>query len=789
MIPSPQTTASRRPRTSAGARNPADPLALDETAFTDTEDDAVGGGIRLGHHDAWRDDGANDAGGDRGGSGRAHRPSREDGDDAAEPAKDEADRTAPEEEEALDDGLKAPFARNPTHGLVPLRSTEVYKDRLKGWTDVVRRLVVHFEVLLDQEKRLAESYTRSVKDLANPVRVRDNEIFDGDETMQVFFRKIFESYDQRSSQHQQAVSTIETQTLPTLRALLAEIRKKVSGTDREWATLDRDLARDRDTYLKLTTQLKAALERQKWASQSNLDLSSSGQTDGKPEGPEPPRDVPLKDPWLANMLVKRFLSAQLAKQAATREAVLDQQRNIQVFEQVVIQHIRDVLSTWYSSRSRAMQADREAFGLLSAALESVDPRTDWRLFRERRRDLIIDPDDPTAVADLDEKDVPYEGRDDPKTLAIKEDVLWRNMPGVLRNRGHMPGLYVLTAAGHLHGFHPPGGLPGVPAGGPNGPGGAARASEDGKDAGGAPPLPSPTSRAGSGAAPDSAISAAAASPPPPPQPAGELPTAAQLVMEQDPDVSLCLADATVQGPRSDPREPDEFAVAERAGGGFLNRAGRLRLKARSADESEFWCDLIASVSRPPVARRASAAVTVATAPAAADAPTAKRMSLISPTGSPPPPGSGVGGILGLSRRPSSPSTAAAAAAGGPAGRGSARRPPARHSSILTLRSSTASSANAGTVGAEEVLFHGPEEPAMSDNDERRAARAAGGLGGGGLFGGTDVGPRPGPSGAAAGAAAAPAKPPWARGSGFGEDDDDGLTKNAWDDGAAAAWGS
>ncbi|KAJ1552425.1 hypothetical protein HK405_011377, partial [Cladochytrium tenue] len=751
MLPSPQATAGRRLRRSASTRNPADPLVLDETAFTDTEDDAVDGGIRLGHHDAWRDDDDEDDQGPDGNreGGRAHRPSGDDGDDPAESSKHE-------EDEEPDDGLKAPFAKNPTHGLVPLRSTEVYKDRLKGWSEVVRRLVVHFEVILDQEKRLAESYTRSVKDLANPVRVRDNEIFDGDETMQVLFRKIFESYDQRSSQHQQAVNMIETQTLPTLRSLLVEIRKKVSGTDREWATLDRDLARDRETYLKLTRQLKAALELQKWASQSSLDLSSTGQTDGKPEGPEPPRDVPLKDPWLANMLVKRFLSAQLAKQAVTREAVLDQQRNIQVFEQVVIQHIRDVLSTWYSSRSRAMQPDREGFGLLSTALESVDPSTDWRLFRERRRDVIIDPDDPAAVADLNEKDVPYEGRDDPKTLAIKEDVLWRNMPGVLRNRGHMPGLYVLTAAGHLHGFHPPSGLPGVPAGGPSGPGGTTRASEDGKDAGGAAPLPSPTaatSRAGSGAAPDAASPAPAAAasstpPPQPAQPAGELPTAAQLVMEQDPDVSLCLVDATVQGPRSDPREPDEFAVAERAGGGFLNRAGRLRLKARSADESEFWCDLIGSVSRPPVARRASTAVAVATAPAA-DVPTAKRLSLVSPTGSQLPSGGGGGGIssiLGLTRRPSSPSIASAAAAAGPARRGSARRPPPRHSSILSLRSSTAASVGSGTT--EEVLFHSPEEPATSDDDERRAARAAGGSSGG-FFGGGGAGPRPGPSGAAA----------------------------------------
>ncbi|KAI9337679.1 hypothetical protein DFJ73DRAFT_962277 [Zopfochytrium polystomum] len=678
---------------------------------------------------------------------------------------------------ADDDGLSAPFARNPTFGLVPLSATEAYRDRLKGWVEIVKRLVAHFEVLLDQEKRLADSYAKAIKDLGTPVLLKGVPVFDEDETMQVLFHNIFDCHSERAAQHHQAAATIETQTLPNLRSLLIEVKKKAAGTEKEWVTLDKELAKDRETFVKLTNQFQATLDRQKWISQASLDIDGS-------MGSEEDlfRDVAQKDPWLANMffltkraaVVKRFARNLLAKQNATRQAVLSQQASIQVFEQVVIQHLRDILSGWFSIKSRALQSQKEAFSQLNGSLDGVDPKLDWSLFRERRRDVVINPDDPAAVADLKEGDISYEGRDDPRTLIVKEGVLWRSIPGVLRNRGHTPGIYVLTASGHLHGFHPPNGLPGLNQDG-----------VDGSSQGSQPP--------------NQSISASSS----------DLPSAVDLVMVADPDLSIQLFEASIAPLRSDPRDPpDEFSVTEKPSGSFLlASARRHRLRAATADQSEFWCDLITSLAKPPVPRRTSAASVDGVAVAAASA-SAKRRSV--PSGVGGIGGGGSVGVIGAARRPVSvvggPGTATGAAAARPkrastrstngspppppsgARSGGPRPPPVRRSSAAASADPLAR--HAGSNEAPSQPLGGGGVDFVDDSVGRFGARRPPAdlvakremiLGGG----------SDGHDADSAGSASpfVPGRFDRGRSGGWGQVHDDGLTQNAWDDGAQAAWGS
>lgn len=55
--------------------------------------------------------------------------------------------------------------------------------RLSGWTQLLKRLIVQFEMVVDHQKRLAEAYGKCAKDFALPVRTREEEeIFGGDET-------------------------------------------------------------------------------------------------------------------------------------------------------------------------------------------------------------------------------------------------------------------------------------------------------------------------------------------------------------------------------------------------------------------------------------------------------------------------------------------------------------------------------------------------------------------------------------------------------------------------------
>ncbi|KAJ3284329.1 hypothetical protein HDU76_008313 [Blyttiomyces sp. JEL0837] len=464
-----------------------------------------------------------------------------------------------------DDGLKAPFAKNPTKGLIPLSATEVYLDRLKGWAEVVRRMIIHFESLLDQEKKLAESYTKSVKDLFAPIKVKDVEVFSEEESMQNLFKDLYESQSQRSSQHLATASQIETQILPNLRAILSEIKTKSTDAEKEWVSLDKSLSKDRETYLKLTGNLKGSLERQGWiVSHLNVTLgegdgdAEDGGVNGVGKAPDVGKDVP-RDPWLANTALRRFVNSTLKSQQQTRDLLLSQQQAMLVFEQVVIQHLKHSLGSWFSWKSRDLTSHKDSLHTLSTKMDQVDPIQDWKQFIERHDDLIlVDPEvsgSDVPVAPLVKwDDVEYEGKDDTRCLIVKEGTLLRNMPGVLRGRGYKSGQYVLTSSGYLHGFS-------------NGSGsGSGSGSGDGDDGGAA----------------------------------GQA-SVVDVVNWVDPEISVFLPDCTlVKG--ADPKEPSEFMIHEKTGK-LLARSEKYKLKAPTPDQSDFWFDLITSLSKPPPASR------------------------------------------------------------------------------------------------------------------------------------------------------------------------------------------
>ena len=82
---------------------------------------------------------------------------------------------------------------------------------------------------------------------------------------------------------------IESQILPILKSLLVEVRKKAFDADKEWVAVDKDMARDRDIYVKLVSNLRACLMRHQWRGDA-----SSPSDAGK--------EVP-KDPWMADQCI------------------------------------------------------------------------------------------------------------------------------------------------------------------------------------------------------------------------------------------------------------------------------------------------------------------------------------------------------------------------------------------------------------------------------------------------------------------------------------------------------
>lgn len=61
--------------------------------------------------------------------------------------------------------LKAPFADNPSKGLIPLSITPLCLSRMVGWATIIQQLIKFLSVTVEQEKRLAESFSRTAADL------------------------------------------------------------------------------------------------------------------------------------------------------------------------------------------------------------------------------------------------------------------------------------------------------------------------------------------------------------------------------------------------------------------------------------------------------------------------------------------------------------------------------------------------------------------------------------------------------------------------------------------------
>jgi hypothetical protein len=104
-----------------------------------------------------------------------------------------------------------------------------------------------------------------------------------------------------ANEHLSLASKVESQTLPNLRALFQEVRRKATDGDKEWVSLDKSLSTDREKFTKLTGVLKLSLEKQR-AAIPVVDAESGE------ELPAEKVNVPAhlkgetipKDPWLAN---------------------------------------------------------------------------------------------------------------------------------------------------------------------------------------------------------------------------------------------------------------------------------------------------------------------------------------------------------------------------------------------------------------------------------------------------------------------------------------------------------
>ncbi|KAJ3260395.1 hypothetical protein HDU77_001351 [Chytriomyces hyalinus] len=330
-------------------------------------------------------------------------------------------------------------------GLIPVSPTNIYLDRLKGWAELIKRLISYFENTLAEEKRVSASLGQSVKSFATPILLRNEPVFESDETFQRFIKDIIETQNRRASEHSAAASSIEAETLPNLRDLLKEVLDKAMDTNREWTDLDKLLASNRETYVKLTKNLRLSIERQRILLGGDPDSPLN-----KAKLANIGKDIP-RDPWQANLAIQRFIYTLRESFPKTLESLVNQQSRMLVFEKVVIQLLKPTLTSYFSRRSNKSS---DALSSLLQSLDNLDPDKDWELFLARNKAVLVEPDaiEKGFAAAVVAKEVKYEGQEHSRCGFVKEGTLQRNIPGILRSKGYKAGHYVLTVSGFLHGF-------------------------------------------------------------------------------------------------------------------------------------------------------------------------------------------------------------------------------------------------------------------------------------------------------------------------------------------------
>ncbi|KAJ3021398.1 hypothetical protein HKX48_008628 [Thoreauomyces humboldtii] len=457
---------------------------------------------------------------------------------------------------------KAPFADNPTKGLVPLSATEIFLTRLGGWSQLVRRLIFQFEMILDHQKRLAEAYARCAREFATPITdAKGDPVFSRAETCQVLFSNIQAQHARTSDENTDASAMLENHVLPTLRSMLTDLRRKSQDADREWTSLDKELARDKDIYVKLAAQLQSALAKHNGESYDGQDgKDTSGSV--------------IKDPWAANLNLKRHIATCVYKQDHYRAVLLAQQDHFATFESTIVQTLRVTLSSFFDWQKKDLDVSQDSFKKLKSTLHTIDVKKDWEAFRTRNLDRFVERDCPL----LSEPQIAYQGREDPLIAANKEGLLYRRDTGIKFGfrKSWKETLVVVTTANYLHALPPQA-------------------------------LSQPANLSSSSLTEEKQE---------------------EVASRTEPELSLYLPDCVIGPLMMNEKEPEEFVVQQKAGGMF---GGEKKHKGANMDQSAMWWGYLSERVRMAKLRQELLAPS---SPLSTSAGTATSPS--SPSGRPPP---------------------------------------------------------------------------------------------------------------------------------------------------------
>ncbi|OAJ43858.1 hypothetical protein BDEG_27171 [Batrachochytrium dendrobatidis JEL423] len=294
---------------------------------------------------------------------------------------------------------------------------------MNGWSKIVYKLIRYLEVVAEQERRLSESVSKCSKELSVTQLDKDMlGLFDPTESFQTLLKDMTESQSKISKEHTRGAELVETELLPILKELLAEIRKKIADADKDWGLLDKEMKYDLDTFVKLSANVRASLMRLQWK--------------GNEEGSmgDVPKDVP-RDPWLADMTLRKHIVQCNKKQEYYRSKLGQQQDTFAAFEKVIVQNIRVGLASFYewqtSNYTRRLDQSRD----MAKLLDTMEADKDWAIFRASNCDRFIDQDNVPLV---DPANIIYDGCDDLAIRVVRQGSLLRKEGGPFSPTGNKP---------------------------------------------------------------------------------------------------------------------------------------------------------------------------------------------------------------------------------------------------------------------------------------------------------------------------------------------------------------
>lgn len=104
----------------------------------------------------------------------------------------------------------------------------------------------------------------------------------------MLYKGLVDAQVKQSVDHTSAAEVMDSQILPILQSLLHEVKKRLSEPDKDWALVDKELTKDRETYLRLISNLRSALMRHQWRG----DITSPADAS---------KESLSRDPWLADL--------------------------------------------------------------------------------------------------------------------------------------------------------------------------------------------------------------------------------------------------------------------------------------------------------------------------------------------------------------------------------------------------------------------------------------------------------------------------------------------------------